>query len=263
MIKYKLFSKPRQFINMIFILSVITSNLLVNCTEISLLKKPKQTAAVDSVLFYQQANVADPFIDSLLAQPQDSVCLKTVLLPPPPSPPPAFKQIEGFRVQTFAGSDSLHAAVIKSRLKNVVPDTAYLLRENGLFKVQIGNYPHRGPADSIKNYLRKNGYRGAWVVKRPIFIPNTLASDSSISSVNYKTPANRHLFRIQILATSDEAKALGLIQELQKAFTYQSYYLKKNALFKIYLGRFTSRSEAEQALKRVRKKGYQDAWLVY
>jgi len=44
----------------------------------------KKPADVDSVLFYQQKDIVDPFIDSIFTDPGNSAQISVVLVPPPP-----------------------------------------------------------------------------------------------------------------------------------------------------------------------------------
>ena len=247
-----------------FIYLLIVSVLLFGCHSKSILKQRKAETEMDSVLFYQQKDISDPFIDAVLTHPGDEAVLKTTLIPPPPLTP-KFKQIEGFRVQIFAGLDSLNALTNKYQAASIVDDSTYLFFEKGLFKVQVGDFPYRPEADRMKIVLKENGFTGAWVIKRLINVPvdTTSGEPQIITSPNESGAAQDAPFRIQIMAVSDEAKALDIVEELQRKFEYQSYYKKTESLYKIYLGKFKNRDEAERALNKVREKGYNDAWLVY
>ncbi len=219
----------------------------------------KKPANVDSVLFYQSNDLPDPFIDNILSQPGDSATLSSILVPPPPAPSDSLRQIDGFRVQAFAGLDSMRAVSLKSQLYPFLSDTIYILKEGGLFKVQVGDFPYRSDADSIQRRLTINNIAGSWVVARKIFIVSSSASSAPPPAVindNYK-------FKIQILATSDEARAMSLSQSLQQQFALPAFYLQVSGMYKVFLGKFLSREEAEPVLRQVRKEGYPDAWLVF
>ncbi len=243
--------------------------LLQNCQPNGLLRKSSAEAKADSVLFYKQADVHDPFLDSLQTHPGDSATLKTVLLPPPPPAAPPYKEVDGFRVQIFAGMDSLRALSQRTAARALTADSVYLTKDRGLFKIQVGDYLYRMSADSANRYFHVKGYKGAWVVKRKIRIPthnkadtaNTAGSQLNSMIANPRTTTGK--ITIQVLATGDEARALQVVSQLQKTFSAPSYYKRSGGLYKIFVGKYKTREEAEAALKRVRQKGFPDAWLVY
>lgn len=218
----------------------------------------KKAADVDSVLFYQQKDLDDPFIDSVLSNPGDSASISAILTPAPP-PPPAdtLRQIDGFRVQVFAGIDSLRAKTVQLSTAQLVTDSTYLVKDNGLFKIQVGDYLYRSDADSVQRLLTISNLKGHWVVKRKIFV-----RDSVTENVQ-STLVEEFKFKIQIIATSDESRALTLIGELQSKFSYPSFYLPSGSVYKVFVGKFKSREQAQKALTQIREQGYPDAWLVY
>lgn len=271
----------KQFI----LLSIITLFLLY-CNPKTLLTGVTHTSDVDSVLFYQQNPVADPFLDEIQSNPGNSARLTTMILPPPPPPLPNYKEIEGFRVQLFAGTDSISALSVQSRVDMDVDDPVYLIHEGGLFKIQVGDYLYRMDADNMKLVLNNKGYDGAWVAKRMIHVlHDSIESDSSIVlppppppapagasqeeiiteqvSDSTLTEANEIKFKIQVMATSDELKAQQMELELEDQFSQDAFYEKTGDIYKVFIGKFKTRTDAEILLNKVRENGYPDAWLVY
>ena len=252
------------------------------CNPKTMLTGVTHTSDVDSVLFYQQNPVADPFLDALQSNPGNSARLTTMILPPPPPPPPDFREIEGFRVQLFAGTDSTGAVIMQQKAESEIDTSVYLFKEAGLFKIQVGDYPYRMDADNMKLKLNDLGFTGAWVVKRLVHVPgNTINADSTVQPM--ASPSTRQAgqmttgqlntestsaisdarFKIQVLATSDEMKARQLELDLESQFSEDAYYELSGNNYKVYIGKFQTRPEAEKLLKRVRENGYPDAWLVY
>jgi len=253
----------------IFLL-LIFSISLYNCNPKALLGIPESKSNVDSVLFYQQPELSDPFLDGLKNEPGNEVTLKTKLLPPPPPPPPDFREIEGFRIQVFAGTDSIGAGSIKYQVEADFNQPVYLVSEGGLYKVQAGDYPYRIDADQAKNQLNRKGFTGAWVVKRMIRVP----LDSSAAPAMQETagPASQSevvstkpegAYRIQVLATSDELRAKEVVFNLKNQFNGNAFYELSGSVFKVFIGYFETRPEADDFLANVRSGGYPDAWLVY
>jgi hypothetical protein len=218
----------------------------------------KQSAQADSFLYYQPVALSDPFLDSLTIENDHSQTLNIILIPPASPPASKTRQIEGFRVQIFAGVDSLNVLGEMLRVKEVAEDTVYFFKEGGLYKIQIGDYPYRNDADMKVMDLRKDGINNSWVVQRLINIPVETDSVKELST----TPDSGMPFSIQILVSADLLKVKTMIEQLQSDFLTTAYYEQKDNLYKVFLGKFKTRPEADQLLKSVRENGYKDAWIV-
>ncbi len=241
---------------------ILMSLIISGCTAPKLLTKPETNEKGSGVLFYKQADTAEPFLDSLLTNPADSAVIKAVLVPPPPPPPPAFREMEGYRVQVFAGVDSLKAVQTRKDLRRIIQDSTYIIKEAGLFKVKAGDFLYYPPADSLKKLLKQNNFERAWAARGKILVPNTIGRDSVITERAASSQSQQQAkFRIQVFVTSDEAKALAMIQKLQQSFSWPAAYLNIDDLYKIFIGRFPSRAEAETALEKIRNQGYPKAFL--
>jgi len=218
-----------------------------------------QKAQPDSFLFYQPAPLTNTFLDSLNLGNDKEVLLSMRLVPPPAPPATKTKQVDGFRVQLFAGLDSINAAIAAQNIQKVAIDSVYFFKEKGLFKVQLGDYLYRNPADMKVLDLRKDGFMDGWVVQRLINVP----IDSSVESKTEKISQPKESFyTIQVLVTSDKQKAERLTKELKERFNQESYFSSGTA-YKIFVGKFASREAAEAILQDVKNAGYKDAWLVY
>ena len=256
------------------ILSIITGIFLFSlpaCQPNALVKTTGEVQ-VDSSLYFQQVEVADPFMDSVFNSAGQAVSLTMKMIPlPPPEPEiPRFKEIEGYKVQIFAGIDSINAVPVFRQAHGVSPDSIYLFKEKGLFKIQVGNYPYRYQADSSNMSLRKNGFPGAWVVKRPVLIPITPDESMVPDSTRMIIQPGRSMkeqtggtFKIQLIATSTVERAQMLVNDLHENRKYPAFFEKVGSLYKVYVGPFLTADEARQALESVRQSGYPDAWLVY
>ena len=223
--------------------------------------------AADSTLYYSAAKLKDPFLDSLKTDTA-RVTLELTLYPPPPPPPPRFRQIEGYRVQLFAGLDSLNGQVMAGELKKAITDTVYFFKEKGLYKVQAGDYPWRYKADRMVLDLRKKGYAQGWVVQRRINVPADtgrvpLAAADSIPAQTETAAPDTVSYQIQVMVTSDRQKAERLLDELRQRFQRDARIRPSGENYKVLLGRFAKRDEAEVLLRKIKENGYKDAWLVY
>ncbi len=228
--------------------------LLVGCASQAVFTV-KNSAEPDSVLFYQQQSVSDPLLDAILSDPGDSAEIFIDLLPPPPAD--TVRLAEGFRVQISAGLDSARAAIMSQKISAVLQDSVYLFKEKGLFKVQTGDFLYRPQADSVQRELTIRSFPGTWVVKRMV-----IARDS-VSAPSQTSKAQDFKYTIQILATTDESRALELISKLQNQFKLPAYYKNMASVFKVFVGKFSNRPDAAKFLKVVRKSGFPDAWIVH
>ena len=163
--------------NSVFLLPLFLMLVVLAWQPGKLLKKDN-TAAADSVLYFEQKDLDDPFLDTVFQEQDRPVTVTRTLYPSPVSqePVPRFREIEGFRVQIFAGIDSLNALPVLDEAEALTTDSIYFFLDKGLFKIQIGDYQFRYKADSARTYFRQNGFPGAWIVQRSILIP--IVSDS-------------------------------------------------------------------------------------
>jgi hypothetical protein len=259
----------------IFILLLICTCLFIfffNACQPGALTRKSGQGQVDSSLYFQQVEVKDAFMDSLVSSAGQAATLSKKINPPPvPEPePPKFKEIEGFRVQIFAGLDSLNAVLTAKQSRNVTIDSVYLFREKGLYKIQLGDYQYRYQADSANQSLRKNGFSGAWVVKRMVQIPVSPEEPAPAVPVIPAIQPDGALpqiaavkFKIQVVATATIERAQTLVKDLGSKYQYPVFFEKAGTMYKVFIGPFSIETEARQALESVRKSGYPDAWLVY
>jgi len=217
----------------------------------------RTVSSIDSTLYYPTKTIHDPFLDSLKIADSTSAHLYLTLLPPPPPPAPTFTLIDGFRIQLFAGTDSLNTYVLFNKTKNSIPDSVYFFKEAGLYKIQIGDFVIRNMADLRLLKLRQKNLTNMWVVPRKIKQPLQ-------TNIPPETPATNNLtknFSIQVLVTADKTRAEALIQTLHSQFNLEAYSKQKATVYKIFLGRFATHAKADSVLKTVRTKGYPDAWI--
>ena len=255
--------------NPVLLLPLSLMLMILACQPGKLLKKDN-TAAADSVLYYEQKDLDDPFLDTVFQEQDQPVTISRTLYPPPVPPEPVqrLREIEGFRVQIFAGIDSLNAMPVLGEAEGLTGDSVYFFLDRGLFKIQIGDYQFRYKADSAKTYFRQNGFPGAWVVQRPVLIP--IAADSLMAEEQPSDSDSSDLligesegsYKIQVMAVNDEAKARLIAADLRSEENYNAFYEHSGNLYKIFVGYFKSETKAREVLRLVRDQGYPDAWLV-
>jgi hypothetical protein len=249
----KQYSRYSAYIAILFI--------FLYCQPSTLVKKEPKTTGVDSTLYFRQMDVDDPFLDTIFQGPDTQIVLQKKLLPPEKPQQRSVKQVEGFRVQIFAGVDSINALAILDQAEILLADTVYFIKDKGLFKLQTGDYLYRPEADSVRTFVRSNGYDGAWVVKRMINLYDLAEEVAPVISDDQQLPEGR--YKIQVAATSTQSGAREIIDALKAKIAYPVYDLQSGALYKVYVGNFQDETAARAVLDEIRAAGYPDAWLVY
>jgi hypothetical protein len=209
-------------------------------------------APVDSVLYFEPRNISDSFFEAIENTGDNPVMLAVDRRPPTPPPPPLpdYNEVDGFRVQAFAGVDSLNSAETADLIRQLISDTVYVFADKGLFKIQVGDYLYRPQAEDMRSKLQQNGYNGAWVVQRLIRVP--IQKNSTESG-----------YKIQIAATELEEKAQNISEKASQITDFRSFYELSGNLFKVYIGFFPNEAQAREELEKIRQAGFPDAWLVY
>ncbi len=199
--------------------------------------------------------------------PIKSIALNQTIYPAVvPEIKPKFREVEGFRVQVFAGSDSIQAFSIRDLVSLQTEDSVHYIFEKGLCKIQIGDYLYRYQADNMKTTMRQNGYPGAWVVQRNIIVPidSSMADSVAIDQPNQQDSAIvAGKYKIQLVATGSLEKAEEIVNNVRTLTNHHVYHEQSGNLFKVLVGSFEEESQARSELEKLRNLGYPDAWLVY
>jgi len=90
----------------------------------------------------------------------------------------------------------------------------------------------------------------------------TLEVVPAVSFSSEKIVAGEPRFRIQILASSQIDMARREKVNAENVIKQPVFMASEQSLYKLYVGDFKTRAEAEAALPEVRKLGYKDAWVV-
>jgi hypothetical protein len=69
-------------------------------------------------------------------------------------------------------------------------------------------------------------------------------------------------FRIQIYATRDLEKARNVAESARQLFNEKTYIEYQEPLYKVRIGDYPTREQAERMLYKVTSSGFEDAWLV-
>ena len=75
---------------------------------------------------------------------------------------------EGFRLQIYEASAADQANKILNKYEKALSDSLYIIFEAPLYKIRYGNFITKSEAESVKNELKKKGYKNIWIVKSRI-----------------------------------------------------------------------------------------------
>ena len=69
-------------------------------------------------------------------------------------------------------------------------------------------------------------------------------------------------FRIQVVSTNDLNLANSMANEIKEKFSFQAYIIFDSPNYKLRLGDFNSRKNAELIKKDLVKNGYNKSWII-
>lgn len=75
-------------------------------------------------------------------------------------------------------------------------------------------------------------------------------------------PEMRNGFRVQVFAAGTSVYAEEVRQRVAREFSLPAYITPVDEMYKVRIGDFATREEAETFLARCRSAGYEDAWIV-
>ena len=174
-------------------------------------------------------------------------------------------QEKGFRCQVFAGIQYENAQKIQAELRQKNLDSVYLVTSaENVHKVQVGDYPDRRAAEQMLAQLWKAGYPNAWVVQTGIFIKKEEHKSAvTTASVEMQPSAAPSIYyAIQIFASSDAQKAKKMQSDISKKLNEPVNVVEKSGFWKVLVGQFKSRSEAESYQQKLHEQGFTDAWIT-
>ena len=74
----------------------------------------------------------------------------------------------GYRVQVLSTTDYTEADSISQTLNKKYPDEVFVEFLAPNYKVRVGNFISRFEAEEQRKYLRRAGYKTAWIIRTPV-----------------------------------------------------------------------------------------------
>jgi hypothetical protein len=95
----------------------------------------------------------------------------------PEKPQP--KQVNGFRVQIFAGAEEQVARMAEVEAHFEFDARIYLVFDSPNYKIRLGDFTVRDEADELRREAYRKGYRDAWVVPDQVWIGLPAEADTT------------------------------------------------------------------------------------
>ncbi len=174
----------------------------------------------------------------------------------------SYTEEPGYRIQVFAGALEENARSTAASLETLGLDSVYIVEQNGLFKVQLGNFQERLEAEKMLDQLRFKRISNAWIVQTPIHIPKNLSALPSGEMDTDTAALPPFIYTIQIFVTSEATKAQRVLESLKNIPIQEGWVVRAGDLWKVVVGSFEDESAAREALQVIRSSGYPDAWIT-
>ena len=167
-------------------------------------------------------------------------------------PPAEVSQIEGFRVQVAALRDYNRAESLREQIQRDAQVLTYIHLDEDiqLYKVQAGNSRTPESAKTLRDAIRALGFPDAYVVRTQIV--NVQPESDATSG-----------FRVQIFSSSTRGSAENAQMQARIQLARDDVFIDfEPPYFKVRVGNFQTRNNAEILLEEVTKKGYETAFIV-
>jgi cell division septation protein DedD len=173
---------------------------------------------------------------------------------------------KGYRCQTFASADYANAYQAAEKARALKLDSVYVIESENLFKVQMGNFKDRRSAEILLDRLKYAGVKGAWIVETEVHIPKTAREMQAIEQqqmIRQQAAQTKNIYyAIQVLATNDLAKAEQLKATIENDYKQSAEIIRQESIWKVLVGRFSNRNEAESLLQILKRQNFSDAWIT-
>jgi len=129
--------------------------------------------------------------------------------------------------------------------------------------------PRRDAVDPREHYVAGGGQTfldtlnsGNEIALTPVDLPVIEVLPPVSAAPERGASVSETRFRIQILASSQVDMARKEKVNAESMTKHPVFMASEQSLYKLYVGDFKTRAEAEAALPEIRKIGYKDAWIV-
>ena len=159
-----------------------------------------------------------------------------------------------YSVQVFASEAREGADAAAQRVGAGLSAPVEVVHEpDGMWRVYAGSAASRRSIDALRDRLRAQGFPEAWTKRR---------GASAASSPAVAPPANGPAYSVQVFAADNEANARRVADAVRSDTPMAVFVERDGALWKVYVGRSSSRGAIDSERDRLRVSGYPDAWTT-
>lgn len=199
-----------------------------------------------------------------VTEPPSSSTASKVVAPPTTASEQSAKTIqkEGYAIQLAASTAaSVDLAPFQAKVGKL--GAVYSVREDGKTKIRLGLFETKDAAAEAQQTVKANGYPGAFIVtdrrelrEQSTPTPTQYSKDIEIVNTPVTNDFSGYLIRLATLRDTKNIKPsefndIGVIR-----------YLLKDNLTIVLLSGFDSKASAEIALRKVRARGFNEAYIV-
>ena len=169
-------------------------------------------------------------------------------------PTPRKTRPRGYRVQIAAVLDQMRAQSFKTRSEQLLKQRVYVIYEkrSRLYKLHVGNCRTATEAETLRRDIKSKGHPEAFIVRSTI---ETAPSP-------YRIPTRRG-YRIQIFSGSSRGAAEMAVKMARAALDREDIYIAfEPPYFKVHVGDFVTKDEADKFVQKARKQGYDTPFPV-
>lgn len=225
---------------------VILALALVACAAPRREARPTGVAAREE---FDPQNLND---EDFLLQPPASASQVVARPGPRPEADPA-TQTEGYRVQIAAVLDRARAEAFRAEVERQfeAPVCIAYDEDTRLYRIQVGNAHTPAEATALRAEAKRTGYREAFVVRTLI----------DVSAPPIRRPTTVSGYRVQIFSASSHQAAEQALARARELFAGEAVYVEfEPPFFKVRVGDFRTRKEAESFAGVAKKQGYDSAF---
>jgi cell division protein FtsN len=200
----------------------------------------------------------DPYTlndDDFLLQP----AARAEVAPPQAAPllTEATRKTAGFRVQIAAVLDRTRAESLRERIQREVQALTYIYydEDTHLYKIQAGNSRTPEQAERLRDNIKAQGFPEAYVVRTQIEVTDV--------QPQVRRPVTTSGYRVQIFSSSTRHAAEESQTQASAQLNRDDVFIDfEPPYFKVRIGNFQARKDAEKFLDEAKKKGYETPFIV-
>lgn len=195
--------------------------------------------------------------DAFLLQPSALPAERSAVSPGTPTLPSSHGKETSYRVQIVAVPDSETAEQVREEVEQKFKSPVYTQYDGDtrLYKVHLGSFRTALEAKEMLARAKSGGFPESFIVRANV--------DVAREPVVARRPETALGFRVQIFSASSQLAAEGAQAEAKERLGRDDVYVElEHPYFKVRVGNFPQRKEAEAFAKQVKAQGYDAAFLA-